>query len=448
MRHHTKFTVLFILFFSSVLTVANAQKLVDQIVAVVGDKIILQSDIENQYLQLRAQGISGSADMKCDILNNFLTQKLLVNQAEIDSVVVPETQVEMELNQRLDYFVNQIGSQEKLEEYFNKSMLEIKEDFREIVREQQITQQMQRNIVGEVSVTPSEVKEFYHSLPKDSIPYINSKVEVSQILRYPPYGDQAVYDVKQRLLELRKRIMNGEDFATLAILYSEGPSAPKGGDIGYLGKGELDPAYAKAAFSLKKGGVSTIVESAFGYHIIQLVDRKDDKVHTRHILMKPKVSPQAILETKNKLDSIATLVREDSMTFDIAAKRFSQDKNTFMNGGVVVNQKTGDTRFEMDDFSPEEYRAIRNLNPGDISEPFETTDENGKKVYKIVKLRTRTEPHRANLKEDYMYLQDMAIAHKKQEILANWIAEKRKETYISIDDSFKNCPFLKSGWIK
>ena len=448
MRQHTKFTVLFILIFSSLISTLHAQKLVDQIVAVVGDKIILQSDIENQYLQLRAQGISGSADMKCEILNNFLTQKLLINQAEIDSVVVGEPQVEMELNRRLDYFVNQIGSEEKLEEYFNKSMLEIKEDFREIVREQLVTQQMQQQIVGDVSVTPSEVKEFYHSLPKDSIPYINSKVEVSQILRYPPYGDQAIYDVKQRLLELRKRIMNGEDFATLAILYSEGPSASKGGDIGYLGKGELDPAYAKAAFSLKKGGVSTIVESAFGYHIIQLIDRKDDKVHTRHILMKPKVSPQAILETKNKLDSIATLVREDSMTFDIAAKRFSQDKNTFMNGGVVVNPKTGDTRFEMDDFSPEEYRAIRNLNPGEISDPFETTDENGKKVYKIVKLRTRSEPHRANLKEDYMYLQDMAIAHKKQEILANWIAEKRKETYISIDDSFKNCPFLKSGWIK
>jgi peptidyl-prolyl cis-trans isomerase SurA len=448
MRHHTKFTVLFILFYSLLFTTANAQKMVDQIVAVVGDKIILQSDIENQYLQLRAQGISGSADMKCDILNNFLTQKLLVNQAEIDSVVIPETQVEMELNQRLDYFVNQIGSQEKLEEYFNKSMLEIKEDFREIVREQLITQQMQRNIVGEVSVTPSEVKEFYRSLPKDSIPYINSKVEVSQILRYPPYGDQAIYDVKQRLLELRKRIMNGEDFATLAILYSEGPSAPKGGDIGYMGKGELDPAYAKAAFSLKEGGISTIVESNFGYHIIQLIDRKDDKVHTRHILMKPKISPQAIVETKNKLDSIATLVREDSMTFDIAAKRFSQDKNTFMNGGVVVNPQTGDTKFEMDDFSPEEYRAIRNLNVGEISQPFETVDENGKKVYKIVLLRSRTEPHRANLKEDYIYLQDMTIANKKGKILEDWIADKRKGTYISIDDSFKNCPFLKSGWIK
>ncbi len=448
MRHHTKFTVLFILFYSLIFTAANAQKMVDQIVAVVGDKIILQSDIENQYLQLRAQGISGSADMKCDILNNFLTQKLLVNQAEIDSVVIPETQVEMELNQRLDYFVNQIGSQEKLEEYFNKSMLEIKEDFREIVREQLITQQMQRNIVGEVSVTPSEVKEFYRSLPKDSIPYINSKVEVSQILRYPPYGDQAIYDVKQRLLELRKRIMNGEDFATLAILYSEGPSAPKGGDIGYMGKGELDPAYAKAAFSLKEGGISTIVESNFGYHIIQLIDRKGDKVHTRHILMKPKISPQAILETKNKLDSIATLVREDSMTFDIAAKRFSQDKNTFMNGGVVVNPQTGDTKFEMDDFSPEEYRAIRNLNVGEISQPFETVDENGKKVYKIVLLRSRTEPHRANLKEDYIYLQDMTIANKKGKILEDWIADKRKGTYISIDDSFKNCPFLKSGWIK
>lgn len=423
---------------------ANAQenRIVDQVVAIVGDKIILQSDIETQFLELRAQGASTSGDMKCEILEEFLVQKLLLNQAEIDSILVSEAEVELQLNQRLDYFIGQIGSQKALEEYFGKSILEIKEDFRDVIREQIITQKMQGEIVGSLSATPAEVRKFYNRIPEDSLPRVNSQVEVSQIVIYPPLAEEAVFSVKERLLDLRKRIIAGEDFTTLAVLYSEDPgSSPRGGEIGFLGKGELDPAYAKTAFSLKEGSVSTIVESEFGYHIIQLIERQGDKVNTRHILLKPKVTAEASRKTLNKLDSITQLIRTDTLTFKAAARYYSQDEKSRVNGGVRVNPANQTTRFEMDEFQPAEFRVIRQLKVGEISEPFETVDEKGKKVYKIVKLTSQTKPHVANLEEDFNMLKEMTLMQKQQQIVENWVEEKKENTYIRIDDSFGNCGF-------
>ncbi|MFW5752005.1 MAG: foldase protein PrsA, partial [bacterium] len=267
---------------------------VDQIIGVVGDKIIKQSDIETQYLQLIAQGYRATGDIKCQILESMLEQKLMVNQAEIDSIEISESNVQLQLNSRLNHFIEQIGSEEELEEYFGKSILEIKEDFSGLIREQMLTERMQQEIAGNVSITPSEVKSFYKNLNKDSIPKVESKVEIQQLLIYPEYSDEAIFHVKERLLELRKRILEGESFATLAVLYSEDPSsASRGGEIGFTGKGDLDPAYAEAAFTLKEGSVSKIVESEFGYHIIQLIERRNEKVNTRHILLKPKLSPEA-----------------------------------------------------------------------------------------------------------------------------------------------------------
>ena len=294
--------------------------ILDRVVAVVGEFMILQSDIEGVNLQNKAQGINLPGDEKCAILENFLIEKLLVNQAKIDSIEVSESSVEMELDNRLSYFISMIGSPEALEEYFGKTILEIKEDMRKSVRDASITRQMQSTITGEVTVTPSEIREYYNDLPRDSIPYIDSKVELSQITRYPPVDEAAIFEVKQTLLDLRRRILDGEKFSTLAVLYSEGPSASQGGEIGFMGKGELDAEYAKAAYSLKAGGVSTIVESSFGYHIIQLIERREERVNTRHILMKPKVKSEAIRATTRKLDSIATLVRTDSVDFDLAAR--------------------------------------------------------------------------------------------------------------------------------
>jgi peptidyl-prolyl cis-trans isomerase SurA len=430
------------------------EPVIDKVVAVVGNNIVKLSDIENQFLQAKAQGVtSPTGDLKCDVFEELLTQKLFLNQARIDSVEVTETEVEMQLAQRMNYFINQIGSQERLEEYFNKSMIEIKNDFRDPVREQLLTDKMQREVIGEINVTPSEVKKFYNSLPEDSIPFIESKIQYRQVMLYPPHNEEAVLDVKERLLELRQRILNGESFSTLAVLYSEGPSATQGGELGYMSRGSLDPAYAKAAFSLKEGGVSKIVETDFGFHIIQLIDRRDDKVNTRHIIMKPKVSAQDMEQALSRLDSIATLIENDSLSFKMAARYFSEDENTYLNGGIVINQNQqsmnfGSANFHMDDLRPTEFNVIRNLEVEEMSEPFKSRDDKDKQVLKIVKLISKTDPHVANLEQDYNLLKNMAKQMKQQELIQNWIADKIKSTYISIDNSYGNCSFSMKGWNK
>ena len=420
----------------------------DRVVAVVGEFVILQSDVESMYLQNKAQGVSLPGDEKCTIMENFLVEKLLLNQAKIDSIEVSESSVEMELDNRLSYFISMIGSPEALEEYFGKTILEIKEDMRSTVRDASITRQMQATVTGDVAVTPSEIRDYYNSLSRDSIPYIDSKVELSQIVLYPPVDEAAVFEVKQTLLDLRRRILDGEKFTTLAVLYSEGPSASKGGEIGFMGKGELDAEYAKAAFSLTAGGVSTIVESSFGFHVIQLIERREERVNTRHILMKPKVKPESIRATTSKLDSIATLVRTDSLDFALAARIYSQDDKTKVNGGVMVNPVSNATTFTLDELQPAEFIAIRDLNVGEITEAFKSEDENGKEVYKIIRLRNRSSPHRANLKEDYMVLQEMALGQKREKVFQEWIIEKMGETYINVDNSFAGCQFSRQGWVK
>lgn len=425
---------------------------VDKVVAVVGNNIVKLSDIENQYLQAKTQGLlSSQGDLKCDVFEELLTQKLFLNQSRIDSVEVSEGEVEMQLARRMDFFINQIGSQERLEEYFNKSMLEIKNDFRDPIREQLLTEKMQREVIGEINVTPSEVKRFYKSLPEDSIPHIDSEIQYRQVVLYPPKNEEAVLDVKERLLELRQRILNGESFATMAVLYSEGPSATQGGELGYMSRGSLDPAYAKAAFSLQKGGISKIVESEFGFHIIQLIDRRDDKVNTRHIIMKPKITTEDIEKAMSKLDSISKLIQNDSISFKMAARYFSQDEDTYLNGGIVINQNQqsmnfGSSSFHLDDLSPTEFNVIRDLEVDEISRSFQSVDDKQKKVFKVVKLISKTDPHVANLEQDYNLLKNMAKQMKQQELIQNWIAEKLKSTYVSIDESYGNCNFSMEGW--
>ncbi len=413
---------------------------VDKIAGVVGRNQILYSEVEDQYIQMMAQGVK-PAPSKCSIFEDLLAQKLLVNQAEVDSLIVDEVQVEMELNDRIDYFANQIGSEQKLIEYFGKSILEIKEDMRDAVRDQMLMQMMRREITSGLSITPKEVKEFYKSLPEDSIPYIDAEVQISQIVVYPKSSDEEVLEVRERLLEIRERIVNGENFSTLAVLYSEGPSAPRGGDIGWASRGEIDPAYAKAAFALKKGQVSKIVESEFGYHIIQLLDKTEDRVHTRHILMRPRISITEKEKALSRLDSLVTLIRTDTLSFPQAAKYYSQDEQTRLNGGLRVNPYTGNTRFELDQFETAEYYIIRDLKVGEISEPFESTDEKGRNVYKVIQLKSKTEPHRANLNQDYELLKQIATQKKQNDLVDEWVAEKIKSTYIRINDPFRECTF-------
>jgi len=429
---------------------AAQEEIVDQVVAVVGDNIVLQSDVENQVLQIRSQGaLTPRNQLRCEVLEDLLAQKLLLNQAQVDSIEVTSSQVEMDLDRRLQMFISQVGSAENLEAYYNKSILEIKDDFRELVRDQLLTEQMQREIAGELTITPSEVKSFYNSIPPDSLPLINSQIMISQIVKNPPFREQTKFEVREKLLNLRKRIIEGESFVTLAVLYSEDVgSAPKGGELGFRNRSDFVQEFADAAFSLKENTVSPIVETEFGFHIIQLIARRGDQINVRHILMRPKIQPEEILEAKNFLDSLANLVRNDSLSFEMAARYFSEDELSSVNGGIVINPITGNTKFEMEQLHPSVVQAIRDLKIGEISESFQSVDESGNTVFKIVKIKSRSNPHPANLKEDYAILHDMAKAEKQQEEFLEWIMDKQKTTYIKVNPPFRTCNFASEGWLK
>lgn len=430
----------------STFSAKSQNTVIDQVVAVVGNKIIKKSDIETQYLQIKAEG--NEVD-KCHILEVMLRMKLMVNQAAIDSIEVTDSQVEQELNQRLNAFISQAGSQKAVEDYFKKSILEMKDDMRNEIRDNMISQRMEEEITGDIKITPSEVKAFYNKQDKDSLPLINSQIELYQIGIYPPYTEKAIFDLKEKMLDMRRQIIEGKSFASLAVLYSEDGSAMRGGELGFTQKGSWDPEFAKAAFALKeRGEVSKIVESQFGYHLIQLIEKRGDMVNARHILMKPKADAEAITKAVSRLDSIVALIKKDSITFEKAALYFSEDKSTRANSGLVMNPQTGEPRFEMDQINPVDYRVVKDLKIGEISAPFESMDEKGKRIYKVMMIKSRSNPHKANLKDDFDLLKNMALANKRNNIINDWISEKIQSTYIHIDDSYKDCNFSRIGWIK
>lgn len=424
------------------MNVAAQTMVIDRVVGVVGDFHILQSDIEQQYLQMKMSGMYMEADARCNIYSYFIEQKLLLAQAKIDSIEVGQEMVEMQMEARLDYFINQFGDEAEMEAYFNKSIFDIKDDLREAIGEQMLTEQVKNTVTEDVTTTPSDVKRFFRSLDSDSIPYINTQVELAQLVAYPNYSEEAVFKVKERLLELRKRVQEGEDFGTLAILYSEGPSASRRGELGFMVRNDLDKAYANAAWSLKPGQVSKIVESSFGYHIIQMVERRGDRANTRHILLNPKADANAKQKAIYKLDSLKAVIEADSISFDIAAKIYSEDRNTSVNGGLIVNPRTQAATFELDQLDTKDYYNIRNMEVNDLSESFESTDHNQKVCYKILYLKSRTEPHRANLKQDYLLLQEMALQLKNNEVMKEWYEEKKETTYIKVGAPFRHCTQL------
>ncbi len=427
----------------------SGQVVLERVIGVVGSHVILQSEMEQQISQMKAQGSKMGPDTRCEVYESLLMQGLLLNQAKVDSVEVSESTVDQQLDSRLKYFISMIGSKEKLEEYFNKSLPEIKQDLRTSVRDQLVTQKMQGKISGDVKITPTEISHYYKTLPKDSIPFVNSQVEVRQIVLYPSYNDEAIFLVKETLLELRKRINDGEKFSTLAKLYSEDPmSARNGGEIGFFAKGELDPEYAKAAFTLKENQISKIVESQFGFHIIQMIERKDEKINTRHILLKPKASQNTIADAQRKLDSIVDVIRKDSITFEKAAALYSKDKGTNKNEGLLINQRNSSSRFEMDQLPTADYYVVKDMKVGEVSEPYITTDENMKQVVKIILVKSRTLPHVANLDEDYELLENLAVEDKKISILDQWVKKKIKTTFLQIGDEFAKCSFKTSEWNK
>ncbi|MCU0371581.1 MAG: peptidylprolyl isomerase [Bacteroidales bacterium] len=427
----------------------HAQEIVvDRIIAVVGKNMILESDVEAQYQQLKMQGImDGTAEeVKCMILQKMLRDNLLLNQAELDSIVISDTEVERSLDQRLRYFISQFGTQEKLEEYYGKSIVEIKEEFRDMVRDFMLVEQVETDITKNVTVTPSDVKAYYKSIPVDSIPLISAKVEMLQIIKSPPVSMEQKVLIKEKLRDLRRRVVNGENFATLAILYSEDPgSAAKGGEIGFFGRGELYPEYEAAAFKLSEGEISEIVETKAGYHIIQLIERKGDYINTRHILLMTKPSPIDLEQARLSLDTIYNRIKNGDITFDDAVAKYSDDPGA-RSGGYFINPYTGTTWFEMDQLEPQVSFVINKLEVGQVSTPVPAQTEEGKDAFRLIKLKARIEPHRANLTDDYSLITENALARKKEQKIIEWVNQNVENAYIMIIDDYKDCDFT-NKWV-
>ncbi len=423
----------------------NAQeaKIVDQVVAIVGQNIILDSEIENQYYQYRMQSgaIGGGSSIRCKMLESLLFQKLLLNQAELDSIVISDIQIQQTMDQRLRYFIAQMGSREKFEEYYGKSIDQFKEEFWIEVENQLKVEMAQDAIVVNVSVTPSEVRSFFRSIPNDSIPLVNSIVEIGELIKLPPVSLEQKLLIKDRLRALKERVLAGESFSTLAILYSEDPgSAKKGGELGFYGRGELYKEFEAVAFKLDKGEVSDIVETQAGFHIIQLIERKGEYVNVRHILLKTKVSGIDLARAKASLDSISDLIKIGSISWDEAVLKYSEGE-TKNGGGLLLNPQTGTTGFEVSALDPQVSFVIDKLQVGEISVPVMMETEDGKEAYRLLYLKKRTLPHRANLQEDYNQVQGWALMDKQAVVFKEWVDKKAKKTYVKINDKYRECEY-------
>ena len=428
-------------------------QVIDKVVAVVGKNIILQSDIENQYIQYRMQGMAEGTgkEVRGRILEDLLLQKLMLNQAEMDSITVTDEQVEAELNRRIQWFIARIGSQEKMEAQFGKSMSEIKDEVRQASKDNMLQEQVQAKIMENVVVTPKEVKEFYRDIPRDSLPMIDSDYELVQIVKRPPVSIDEKLMVKDRLYQIRKRILDGESsFATMAVLYSEDPgSSRQGGELGFAGKGVYATEFENVAFNLRDGEISDVVETEFGFHIIQLIERRGETINCRHILLTAKVPVEALEKAQNELDSVAQLVRNGDMTFEDACKKYSDDDSK-NNGGYLTNMGTGGNWLSMKDLqeleqSYPEYKnlafVINRLEVGEISDPLPMTTNDNMDAFRLIMLKRKTEPHQANLKDDYNLIQNWAMSQKRQEALGKWVSEKAAKAYIRLDDTFKDYDF-------
>ena len=425
---------------------------IDEVVWVVGDEAILKSDVEEERLRAQYEGYKFDGDPYCIIPEQLAIQKLFLHQAAIDSIEVTDSEVIQQVESTINSYIRSVGTREKLEEYFNKSMTQIREAMRENVREGLTVQRMKEELTNNIKTTPAEVRYYFSQLPEDSIPFIPTQVEVQIIVQEPKIPVEEIERVKAQLREYTERINSGEtQFSTLALLYSEDPgSARRGGELGFMGKGQLLPEFANVAFNLtdpKK--VSKIVETEYGFHIIQLIEKRGDRVNCRHILLKPKVSEEDQEAAISRLDSIANDIRNDKFTFDNAATYLSQDKDTKNNHGLMQNPYDGTSKFEMQQLPQDIAKVVDKMNVGEISEPFVYTNEsNGKEVCAIVKLKSKVEGHKANIRDDYQRLREMMVDKLKEEKLEKWIVEKQKTTYVRINDNWKNCDFKYPGWVK
>ena len=452
-----RFLVLLVLLVSLV-GLVRAQKdsigtIVDEVIWVVGDEAILKSDVEAMRLQGQQEGVRWKGDPDCAIPEQLAVQKLYLNQAIIDSVEVTESEITQGVEQYVENMINAVGSREKLEEYYKKNLSQIRAELRDTYRERQMVQGMQQKLTKDITVTPAEVRRYFKDMPQDSLPFVPTEVEVQIITMTPRVDQEEINRVKDELRDYTDRINKGTaTFQTLARLYSEDPgTARRGGELDYVGRGMLDPAFANVAFSLtdpKK--VSKIVESEFGYHIIQLIDKRGEKIKVRHILRKPVVSDDAVVKAINRLDSIRNDIVAGKFSFDDAASVLSDDKDTRNNHGLMANatQEGRTSRFKLEELPSDVAKAIDRLQVGEISAPFQMMNERGKTVCAIAKLKSRTEGHKATITEDFQILKNVVLNKRREEVLHDWVVKRIKSTYVRINDRYRNCDFEYEGWIR
>ncbi len=433
--------------------VISAQSnVIDEVIWTVGDESILRSEVEEQKLRAQYEGAPIQGDPYCVIPEQIAIQKLYLHQASLDSLSVNETSVVNQVESRINYFISQIGSKEKMEEYFKKTTSELRESLREMIRNQQLIQQMQQKLVAHIKSTPADVRRYFTQLSSDSIPDVPAQVELQLISFEPPVAIEETNRIKERLRDFTERINTGSsEFSTLARLYSEDvESAKRGGELGFMGKGQLVPEFANVAFNLsdpKK--VSRIVQTEFGYHIIQLVEKRGDRMNCRHILLKPRVSIDEKTKALHLLDSISNLIRKSDLSFEKAVVSFSQDKSSSMNAGLMLNEKSGTSKFEFQDLPSEIGKIVYEMNVGEVSKPFLMMSEStNKEVVALVKLKSKVESHKANLLDDYLMLKGVYEKKMKEDFLQKWIVKKQKETYINIDPHWSKCTFQYPGWVK
>jgi len=440
----------FILLIVSASNIIYGQKLVESVAGIVGNEPILLSSIEEQVLQMRNQGTRiPVTQLRCMIFEEVVIQKLFLDQARIDSVIVTPDQVEGELNMRLNYYINQAGSEKVLEEAYSKSIIEIKNDLREMLIESSIVRQVQSSIAADITVTPNDVKKYFNNNAIDTL--LPAMVEISIIQIDPPENEENLLLARQRILDLRSEILGGKSFEIMARLYSEDlGSAVRGGEIGFMPRGKLLKPYADAAFSLKPNAISRVVETEAGFHIIQLIDRRDDMVNTRHILIVPKLSTDDMIKATATLDSIADLIRRDSIPFEAAARFISTHKESRTNGGKYIqsNSETRGNLIAIDDLEPELYQTVRNMKVGEISKAYRSIDQNGRPVFRIVRLDNEIPAHRANLKDDFELFQNEALYEKQSKKYSEWIEKKFEVTYIKVSEEFSQCDFTHKKWMK
>ena len=425
---------------------------IDEVIWVVGDEAILRSEVEEERLRAQYEGMPIPGDPYCVIPEQLAIQKLYLHQAEIDSIEANESTVSHQVDARINFYLNQIGSKEKMEEYFRKTTTEIREELMTSVRNQMIIQQMQAKLTENVKPTPAEIRRFYESMPEDSLPMIPAQVEVQILSFEPKVPVEEIERVKSRLREFTERVNSGNaDFAMLARLYSEDTeSAKHGGELGFVGRGQLVKEFAEVAFNLNDPRrVSRIVHTEYGYHIIQLIEKKGDRINCRHILMRPRISGDDKVKAISRLDSIADVVRSGKATFEQAVSYFSEDKNTALNAGLMMNEQTGASKFEYQDLPPEVAKQIYSMNIGEISKPFVMMDpQKNREVVAIVKLKTKVAAHKANLTDDYQVVRQLLVQKQSEELLKAWVQKKQQEIYVHIDENWRGCDFQFPGWVK